>query len=155
MQNRPRMGAYCGTFNPFHKGHLNVVEQAQKIFWRVLVSRGSNPDKNLARISDIPSDFLDSIDVYTDSYDNLLTDYIKETEKKYGWDITLIRGLRNAADLGYEQNLITFLKGMMPELKVVFLICDPEFQHISSSALRGIRKFSEDEYQKYVVKNEC
>lgn len=151
---KPKMGLYAGTFNPFHRGHLNIVEQSQRIFWRVLVARGHNPEKPKEGLENIPADFLDSIGVYTDTFDCLLTDYIKHVEKEYGWDITLIRGLRNAADLGYEQNLITFLKRMMPEMKVVFLICDPEYQHISSSALRGLRKFSEEEYQKYVVKNE-
>lgn len=150
---KPKMGLYAGSFNPFHIGHLNIVQQSQKIFWRVCVARGINSDKTNNTFNLLPEDFLDSIGVYTDSYDTLLTDYIKKIEEKYGWDITLIRGLRNAADLGYEENMVSFLKQMMPELKVVFFMCDPHYRHVSSSALRGIEKFSKEEYEKYVVKN--
>jgi pantetheine-phosphate adenylyltransferase len=149
---KPKMGLYCGVFNPFHIGHLNIVQQSQKIFWRVIVARGINPEKDICE-SKLPDDFLDKIGVYTDSYNTLLTDYIKKIEEKYGWDVTLIRGLRNAADLGYEENMVSFLKQMLPELKVVFFMCDPQYRHISSSALRGIEKFSREEYEKYVVKN--
>jgi pantetheine-phosphate adenylyltransferase len=153
MENKPRFGIYAGSFNPFHLGHLNVVEQAQKIFWRVLVARGLNPDKEESNLAPLPLDFFDSKDIYSDTYSTLLTDYIQSIEEKFGWDITLIRGLRNADDLGYEGNLVTTLKEMLPSVKVVFFICDPHYRHISSSLLRGIRKFSEQEYERYLVKD--
>jgi len=84
------------------------------------------------------------------TYDGLITDHIKTLEKN-GHNVTLIRGLRSGADLGYEQNLVAFMRNMHPEIKVEFFVCDPRFQHISSSALRGIHQFSEAEYRKYVV----
>ena len=58
----------------------------------------------------------------------------------------------NGADLEYEQNLIAFLRGMKPNVKVAAFYCEPELRHISSSTLRGIRQFSEIEYNKYVIK---
>jgi len=52
----------------------------------------------------------------------------------------LIRGLRNGYDLDYELNQYEFLKQMKSDLKVVFIPCDKEFGHISSSAIRALYK---------------
>ncbi len=39
---------YTGSFNPFHKGHLNITEKAERIFGKgnVLIAIGINPAKN-------------------------------------------------------------------------------------------------------------
>jgi len=41
------LAIYPGSFNPFHIGHLNIVEKAQDIFGvdNVLVAIGNNPFK--------------------------------------------------------------------------------------------------------------
>ena len=80
----------------------------------------------------------------------LVPDYVKSFECS-GHDVTLIRGLRSGADLAHEQNLVAFLRNMHPQIKVVFFLCDSKFQHISSSALRGIRQVSEEEYKRYAI----
>ena len=146
---KKRTGIYPGSFDPFHIGHLDIVRQAQKVFDNVQVVRAVNPDKSKSA-SELPCKFLDRMDVSVTTYQGLITDHIKTLEEN-GHDVTLIRGLRSGADLGYEQNLVAFMRNMHPEIKVVFFLCDPKFQHISSSALRGIRQFSKTEYKKYAV----
>lgn len=144
-----RIGIYPGAFNPFHIGHLDIVRQAQKVFDRVIAVRAINPDKATVT-SPLPEDFLTQMNVGIMIHDGLISDYIK-TWEALGHNVTLIRGLRSGADLGYEQNLVAFLRNMHPQIKVVFFLCDPKYQHVSSSALRGIRQFSEEEYKKYAV----
>ena len=38
---------YPGSFNPFHIGHLNIVEKTERIFGKgnVIIAMGINPDK--------------------------------------------------------------------------------------------------------------
>lgn len=144
-----RIGLYPGSFDPFHIGHLDIVRQAKAVFDAVFVVRAVNPDKKAAS-SDLPSQFLQDMGASVLTHSGLVSDLVKQWEEK-GYDVTLIRGLRGGADLGYEQNLIAFLRNMHPQIKVVFFLCDPKYQHISSSALRGIRQFSEEEYKKYAV----
>jgi len=146
--NKPKLGLYAGSFNPFHAGHMNIVNQAKEIFDKVLVAKGINPEKNILDYP-LPVEFLSSLGVSTSTYSCLLTDYIRDKELKY--DVTLVRGLRNGADLEYEQNLVAFLKDIYPQIKVVAFYCDPRLRHISSSALRGIEKFSKEEFNKYVI----
>jgi pantetheine-phosphate adenylyltransferase len=144
-----KIGLYPGSFDPFHVGHLDIVRQAQKVFDEIMVVRAINPDKKAPQ-SKLPENFFVDINVKWTYQDGLVTDQIKRMEEK-GHDVTLIRGLRSGADLAYEQNLVAFMRQMHPQLKVVFFLCDPKFQHISSSALRGIRQFSEEEYRHYSI----
>jgi pantetheine-phosphate adenylyltransferase len=144
-----RIGLYPGSFNPFHIGHLDIVRQAQKVFDEVVVVRANNPEKS-ACTTELPEKFFLEMNVGVSYQDGLVTDCVKSWEK-HGADVTLIRGLRSGADLAYEQNLVAFMRNMHPEIKVVFFLCDPKYQHVSSSALRGIRQFSEAEYRKYAL----
>jgi len=47
-QSKPLIGVFCGSFNPFHKGHYNVLQKAEKIFDKVIIAFGKNPDKKTA-----------------------------------------------------------------------------------------------------------
>lgn len=158
MNDKPTLGLYAGSFDPFHVGHLDIVKQASNIFQTIIVAKGINSSKHSSGKKveryPLPTTFLTtglshSADIKTDSYDTLLIDYIKKLEVDY--NVTLVRGLRNGADLEYEQNLLAFLKGMHPQLKAVAFYSDPVYRHISSSALRDLKNFSELEFKKYVV----
>lgn len=144
-----RIGIYPGSFNPFHTGHLDIVRQAAKVFDKIVVVRAVNPDKKAAE-SKMPFMFLNQMGVACSTHEGLVTDLIKFYEA-HDNDVTLVRGLRSGNDLAYEQNLVAFMRQMHPFLKVVFFLCDPKFQHISSSALRGIHQFSDEEYKKYAI----
>lgn len=145
-----KLGLYAGSFSPFHLGHFDVLNQGLGVFDEVLVAKCINPDKTGIDFYPLPENFLRSLDgVKVKTWDGLLVDLIKTWEKHY--DVTLIRGLRSGADLDYEQNFAAFLRGMYPQVKIVAFYCDPKLRHLSSSALRGIRKISEDEYKKYVI----
>lgn len=151
---KTKIGLYPGSFNPFHVGHLDIVKQAANVFDKIIIAKGVNPaKKGIADAYQLPTTFLTQfrrdIDITVMSYDTLLVDYIRRLELDF--DVTLVRGLRNGADLEYEQNLVAFLRGMHPQIKIVAFYCDPVFRHISSSALRDIKQFSELEYKKYVV----
>ena len=149
--HKPRLGIYAGSFSPFTVGHLDIVKQALSIFDAVIVAKGMNPEKSSASFYPLPFKYLRQLGVETYDYDTLLSDLVKTWESEY--DVTLVRGLRNGADLEYEQNLVAFLKGMHHTIKVVAFYSDPQFRHISSTALRGIKKFSDAEYRKYVVED--
>lgn len=144
-----RIGLYPGSFDPFHIGHLDICRQATNIFDEVVVVRAINPDKKPPQ-SKLPENFLNDMKLKVSNQEGLVTDYVKSWEK-HGHDVTVIRGLRSGNDLAYEQNLVAFMRQMHPFVKVVFFLCDPKYQHISSSALRGIRQFSEEDYKRYAI----
>jgi len=144
---RPKIGVYAGSFSPFHFGHLNILEKAEKIFDKIIIARGVNPEKTSQL------EFIDYSNLHElkyrqkEDFTGLLTDYL--TEKEETADITLVRGLRNGDDLDYEVNQLRFMEDMKPELKVVFIRCDKQYEHISSSAIRNLEKISKGLGNKY------
>jgi pantetheine-phosphate adenylyltransferase len=150
MSDRIKLGLYCGSFNPFTVGHLDIVKQAVSVFDEVMVAKGINPAKEQTYKYPLPIKFLNNMNVHVMGYRTLVTDFIQKLETD-GYDVTLIRGLRNGADLEYEQNFTAFLKDIYPKVKLVAFYCDPKFRHISSSSVRDIEKFSPEEYKKYIV----
>lgn len=142
---KPRIGVYAGSFNPFHKGHLNVLKQAEGIFDKVVVAYGINPEKEKHKVV-VPKTIEDREVIV---YEGLLPTVLKEYEAS-GCEVTLIRGLRNEYDLNYEQNLISFVRDYMPDVRVVFFLCDKEYEHVSSGAIRSLSEFNAD-VSKYLV----
>ena len=144
-----KLGLYCGSFNPFHLGHLNIYEKACAIFDEVRICQGVNPDKKGDQdpVYDIPGVPKSMIERYEGFTHNLVRKYVGERH-----DVTLIRGLRNGYDYDYEMNQIQFMRDFLPELKVVLIPCDREFSHISSTAIRGLTKIAWFEANKYLPK---
>lgn len=130
----PKIGVYAGSFNPFHKGHLNILEKAEKVFDKVILAFGVNLDKDGQEDWPLPKT-LHSRQI--ESYHGLLTTFISDL----GYPVTLIRGLRNSTDFHYEQNQFRYLCELLPVIQVVNIFCDKEFEHISSSGIRTLSRF--------------
>jgi len=130
---KPKIGVYAGSFNKFHKGHMNILKKAEQIFDKVIIARGININKT-ENFSPLP-DILNYRQV--EYYDGLLTDFIDSL----GYDVTLIRGLRNATDLQFELTQFQYMQEFKPDIKIVSIFCDKEYEHISSSSLRMLEKY--------------
>mgnify|MGYP003418140255 CR=1 FL=1 len=148
------IGIYAGSFNPFHIGHYNILQKAERMFDEVIIAVGNNPAKeqkgtftivngSVEVITDRPSyevigDFLRNQTV--EGYTGYLTDYVKEKMSEVDSDtkFVVIRGLRNGHDLDYEVNQLRVMEDLMGDenLDVVFIPCDKEFEHVSSTMCR-------------------
>jgi pantetheine-phosphate adenylyltransferase len=132
--NKPNIALFAGSFSPFHKGHYNVLQKAEKIFDKVIIAFGKNPDKTIP-VWPIPKTVANRQQT---SYDGLLTDHVNSL----GYEITVIRGLRNSTDFQYEQNQYRYIQELKPDIKIVNIFCDKEFEHISSSGIRTLEKYN-------------
>lgn len=135
VSNRiPRIAVYPGSFNPFHKGHYNILQKAEQIFDKVIIARGVNPSKDNATY-DLPN-VLKYRQIAI--YGGLLTDFIGDL----GYDVTIIRGLRNGSDLQYELNQYRYMQELGDKnISVIAIFCDMEFEHISSTGIRQLEKY--------------
>lgn len=151
QNHRYNIGIYAGSFNPFfHIGHMNILEKAEKMFDKVIVARGVNPSKarNLPAEMDLYGTVGHLLPYHeVVDFKGLLTDYVKSIEAK-NCNVTVIRGLRNSYDLEYEANQLRAMQDMYPDIKVVYLYTDAQFQHVSGTMIRDLLqlKTSVDKY---------
>jgi pantetheine-phosphate adenylyltransferase len=145
---------YPGSFNPMHIGHINILEKAERIFGRgnVLIAVGVNPDKLSTPKSDEDLHLLEQrINRKIITYNKFLHELIEDYEKE-GYKVVIIRGLRNGVDLDYEVNQYRFVDDFKKDVNVIYLTCDREYEHISSSAIRKIEQFGDSDMTKqYLV----
>ncbi|MCD6019240.1 MAG: adenylyltransferase/cytidyltransferase family protein [Bacteroidetes bacterium] len=137
----PKIAVFAGSFNPFHKGHYNVLKKAERLFDKVIIAFGKNPDKT-DRSWPIPKTISNRQQT---EYHGLLTDHIEA----FGYDVTVVRGLRNSTDFQYEQNQYRYIQELKPDIKIINIFCDKEFEHISSSGIRTLEKYNK--HQSYLL----
>jgi len=155
---RPNVGVYAGSFNPFHIGHMDILHQAEKIFDKVIISVGMNPEKNDSRRWDvIAKERTEAIEKQlpfhqVEAFRGFLSDYLKR--KAENQDVTLIRGIRDGFDLRQEVIQLRYVQEQYPALKVVYIPCKKEFEHISSSWLRLLESIEPGSSAQYLYVSE-
>lgn len=131
---------YAGSFDPFTKGHLDILEQAAQLFDSVTIAVANNSEKQNflsveKRMELIKKSTCGLNNVTVDSYEGLTIEYAK----KNGINI-LIRGVRNSADFEYEYQISNTNRLIFPDIKTVLLTPNPKYSFISSTIVREIYK---------------
>ena len=156
----PRIAVYPGSFNPFHMGHFDVLEQALKVFDEVYVAIGINRQKSIQkdsiarwnRVMSQLGNFENSVSV--EVYNTLLTNYIQDIlnkRKRQIKKVHVIRGLRSGHDLDYEINFRKTISDLNSKIEFVyFLPSNPSLYHISSSMIRELATYDLESAKKYI-----
>jgi pantetheine-phosphate adenylyltransferase len=146
---QPRVAIYPGSFAPFHHGHLSMLRQAESVFDKVIVAVGVNRQKPGAlesaekRAAELQSR-LRFHEVAL--FEGLLTSFVEA----YPLPITVVRGVRDGTDLEAELRFVRFLNELRPSTGVVWIGCEAEFQHLSSSAIRELEAIEPGAGQRYI-----
>ena len=139
-----KIAIFPGSFDPYTKGHHDIVCRGLMLFDRVIVAIGHNSQKkryfDIGRMEQyINSAFGDNDRVTILVYDQLTATLAHAHGAKY-----LLRGLRNTTDFEYENSISQVNKSLNQELETVFLITSPQFASISSSIIREVHKYGGD-----------
>ena len=134
---QPRIAVYPGSFQPFHLGHLSILQRAEGAFDKVIVALGVNRQKLRAANSlDQRREALQAQLPFheTAAFDGLLSEFLDGV----GVPVTVVRGVRDGTDLEAELRYTRFLDELRPGTGVVWISCEPQYQHLSSSAMREL-----------------
>lgn len=101
------IGFYAGSFDPFTNGHLHVIEKSVKIFDKVIIGIGDNPDKKRRFDKSLMKNLIEELlinrkltNVEVICYENMTVDAAKSNNATF-----LVRGVRNGMDYDCEENM--------------------------------------------------
>lgn len=129
---------YPGSFDPITNGHIDILKSGAEIFDKVIIAVSYNINKKGFLPIDVRTKLIeesvkDIPNVEVDSFQGLTVEYAKKRNAA-----VLLRGLRTSFDFEYEMQLSQTNSALYKDIKTVFLITKPEYNFISSSAVREI-----------------
>jgi len=134
-----RKAIFPGSFDPITLGHVDIIARALPLFDAIVIAIGINAEKKYMwsledRKQRIENVFKGNPKVSVKTYSGLTATFCKAENAQF-----ILRGLRNTTDFTYEQT-IAQANEKVNGVDSVFLICSPEFSHISSSIVRDIAR---------------
>nr|WKN39298.1 pantetheine-phosphate adenylyltransferase [Tunicatimonas sp. TK19036] len=136
-----RVALFPGSFDPFTRGHEDIVRRGLALFDQIVVGVGHNSRKKRyfpidTMLECIRQTFLDEDRIEIITYDELTAALAKRYEARY-----LLRGLRNTTDFEYENSISQVNRYLNENLETVFLITSPQYAHINSSIIREVHRY--------------
>ena len=139
-----KIAIFPGSFDPFTKGHEDIVLRGLTIFDKVIIALGHNTKKTRyfevdRMVQMIDELFSDKPGVEVIKYNELTAELAKKHDAYY-----LLRGLRNTTDFEYENAIAQVNRNLNEDLETVFLITSPEYASVNSSIIREVHKYGGD-----------
>ena len=135
---RHSTAVYSGTFDPFTRGHEDLVRRASKLFDRIIVgvadSRRKQPFFTMAERVDIAREILaEFTNIEVLGFDCLLMDFMRRQNAKI-----IVRGLRAVSDFEYEFQMAGMNRNLYPDVETIFLTPSEQCMFISATMVREI-----------------
>ncbi|TRX49834.1 pantetheine-phosphate adenylyltransferase [Fulvivirga sp. M361] len=140
-----KIAIFPGSFDPFTKGHEDIVLRGLGLFDEVIVAIGYNSQKHKryfdidVMVAYINQTFVGYDNIKVAVYNELTAELAKKYDAKF-----LLRGLRNTTDFEYENSIAQVNNYLNDDLESVFLITSPRFAAISSSIIREVHRYGGD-----------
>lgn len=147
-----KIALFPGSFDPFTKGHEDIVLRGLRLFDEIIISIGYNRAKSSRyfpiekMVACIEKTFESYPVIKVVTYAELTAEFARRNGARY-----LLRGIRNTTDFEYENSISQINRKLFSELESVFLITSPQFAWISSSIIREVHGYGGDvsEYLPY------
>lgn len=143
-KNAGRIAVFPGSFDPLHRGHIDIALRARELFDGVVLAVIRNPAKEALlsvddRIKAIETEFEGCAEICADSFEGLLVDYLKQTNRTI-----VIRGLRATSDYDYEAQMALMNKNLFNAMETIFFMAREEHSYVSSSLVKQIAPLGGD-----------
>jgi len=139
-----KIGIYPGSFDPIHKGHIDIINRATKLVDKLFIAVADSPHKNpLFNLEErkemIDKEFSKETGIEVIAFNNLLVDLADSLNAQI-----LIRGLRAVSDFEYEFQMLGMNRKLNSNIETVFLMADAQRQSISSNFIKDIARLGGD-----------
>lgn len=140
-----KIALFPGSFDPFTKGHEDIVLRGLDLFDEIIIAIGYNSGKsnryfpvNLM-VEKIQQTFAAYPQISVKTFAELTAGFARKNKARF-----LLRGLRNTTDFEYENSIAQVNRNLNANLESVFLITSPQFAYISSSIIREVHRYEGD-----------
>ena len=135
---------YPGTFDPFTRGHEDLVRRAARLFDRVVVGvakgEAKHPmftlDERVAMVREVCADVRNATVV---GFDTLLMRFVEAQGAR-----AVLRGLRAVSDFEYEFQMAGMNRRLWPEVETLFLTPSEQYMFVSATIVREVARFGGD-----------
>lgn len=139
----PRLAVYPGTFDPFHNGHLDLVERLVPLFDEIVVAVLYNERKeplfSVEERMDMIRELTEDKGVRVESFSGLLVDFMETVGAR-----VLVRGLRAVSDFEYEFQMALMNRRLNPEVETFFLMPKEDYSYLSSRLVKEVYSLGGD-----------
>ena len=138
------IAVYPGTFDPFTRGHEDLVRRAARLFAHVIVgiaeSHSKRPIFPLAERVEMARELVKDLpNVKIVGFDGLLMDFLRERNAR-----VILRGLRAVSDFEYEFQMAGMNRSLHPDIETLFLTPGEQYMFISATMVREIASLGGD-----------
>jgi pantetheine-phosphate adenylyltransferase len=130
---------YAFSGDPITYGHIDIIERSSKVFDTLIVAIGNNPFKKYLfsekeRLFLAEESLRSFKNVKVVLFEGSLIDFAYEN----GVD-TLIRGVRNSTDMGFEENFSKVNNRQNLDIDTFILFTNPAFGMVTSSNVKALQ----------------
>jgi pantetheine-phosphate adenylyltransferase len=128
---------YAGSFDPVTLGHIDLIRRAARLFNRLVIGVGLNPDKaemftQAERVALLKPHLRDLPNTRVEAYDGLTTDFARRCRAQ-----VLVRGIRDFTDLSFEM-LQANVNRTIGEMETAFLLTSDQHVLTSSTYIKQV-----------------
>jgi pantetheine-phosphate adenylyltransferase len=133
-----RIAVYAGSFDPVTLGHEDIVRRGARLFDRLVVGIGVNPEKKplfepAERQELMATIFSDLPNVQIECFAGLTVDFARQHAAS-----VMLRGVRTVSDIEAEFTMALANRTLAPDVETVFLMAADRYSHISSTLIKQI-----------------
>jgi pantetheine-phosphate adenylyltransferase len=135
---------FPGSFDPFHNGHLEVVERATRLFDEVIVASLRNPQKAepLFTIEDREEMLSESLAHLPTVRIVAMSTLVVELAREVGATV-IVKGLRAVSDFEAELQMAQ-MNRELSGIETLFLPTGSQYAYIASRLIREVARFGGD-----------
>jgi pantetheine-phosphate adenylyltransferase len=135
---------YPGRFDPVTNGHLDIVQRGAKLFDRLIISVFEAPEnQTLFNTEERLALFREAVaglaNVEIRSFNGLVVDHASKMGAT-----AIVRGIRMNADFEYEFEMALMNRKLAPDIDVVCLMTDIQYQFVRASLLKEVSRLGGD-----------